>query len=570
MKKVTTNPHTTLRTSHSFATRLISSLVAEVFLFASILPAWALQTNPSHLRPSAAKDGAIRNNLHQELKDTQAKDGGRLTLPEPQERRVLESYQTLVDEILREAELKWRQKEQGQFWIGVQGSSATGKTQLGNVLAEQLNRQGIPAIRLWEDMWDVDRSTREVWQAQNDPRFQNHWQEWIRWEALKKGLDRIRGTSHGKVTLEKLYKSRRTDLTREFNIFPNTFVVYDGMYLSDPRHYPPRSFDLLVLLDAATEKRLLRHVERDKPLGRPEDVSEKAFHEVYLPEWEAYVRTIHPERTSHLIYDVTSFDRPVRLSYEWSARDGGSKIKEGTHVGEGGYFEKLAALLGEKPILEWNVDGKSVRARVEGEILGGFNEFIVTLFPVIGPAPDSDEGSLYRLLNAPEWKATNVLMPKNGSYGCILMTFFKDEAGEDALFFDEIQPSRAMRHVTASRVGKEVANAHGVWAREAVQYLQRLIAREMGIRHFYGRYPTPYFMRVIGRKGSKNQAKRYYKDPFKGWHYLPHAELDTNIGFSDPPYSDPVWYRRVEEARDGGAKRMKAPSRWNLTPFYSP
>ena len=69
---------------NKFLIRIISLLVAETFLLSSILPAWALQTDQSHLRPSAsAKDGSAQDELIQELKTkaaraaSAARDGGK-------------------------------------------------------------------------------------------------------------------------------------------------------------------------------------------------------------------------------------------------------------------------------------------------------------------------------------------------------------------------------------------------------------------------------------------------------------------------------------------------------------
>lgn len=61
----------------NFLTRILSLLVAELFLFSSILPVWATPLpTPSHLRPTDAKDGGISKDLLKEFQPEAARDGG--------------------------------------------------------------------------------------------------------------------------------------------------------------------------------------------------------------------------------------------------------------------------------------------------------------------------------------------------------------------------------------------------------------------------------------------------------------------------------------------------------------
>lgn len=76
MKQPTHIPNSTFRTSNTLFTRIVSLLVAEAFLFSSVLPAWALSTERSHLRPTDAKEGGIGKEITRELKTDAAQDGG--------------------------------------------------------------------------------------------------------------------------------------------------------------------------------------------------------------------------------------------------------------------------------------------------------------------------------------------------------------------------------------------------------------------------------------------------------------------------------------------------------------
>ncbi len=293
--------------------RLISSLLIEAFLFSNLLPASALPTDS--LRPRAVAGASLIS----ALEDTAARDGGKLTLPAPQERRVLGSYQELVDEILEEIASRRKQKGKGQFWVGITGASALGKGYLNDALEERLKASGIHVIRLLEDMWVVDRTTRNEWAKRNDPRAYEHEKYWIRWDELQKALRTVRETVEGKATLEHLYNREeegRANLTRDIEVVPDAVVLYDGLYLADEARYPSHFFDTLVLLDASEQERIQRHKERDIKFGRSPDETEALLERMYEPQWKAHVASAHPEKKADLVYDITSFEHPIRLLYE--------------------------------------------------------------------------------------------------------------------------------------------------------------------------------------------------------------------------------------------------------------
>ena len=167
-------------------------------------------------------------------------------------------------------------------------------------------------------------------------------------------------------------------------------------------------------------------------------------------------------------------------------------------------YDLLATALLEHPFLEWERDGLKVKVKLDVSFLS-YHEIIVEVYPF----PSNDETldrhlPVYEILQDPAYKPTMTWVPSQGSYGHLVLNFVEDDGGDLGLFFKEVQPSRAMRHVTATRVGsKTIATAHQAWPKETVDYVRNLAASEVGIRHFYGRYPTPEFVKRIENKTIK-------------------------------------------------------------------
>lgn len=636
MKKVTQTPHSALRTPNFFSTRLISLLVAELFLFSSVLPAWALQTNSSHLRPSAAKDGATRNNLRQELKDTQARDGGQLTLPSAKDFYVLKNYEALVNEIVGEIDHKRQKKGKGQFWVGVGGSPASGKSSLAKEIVSRLKSKGIHVIHISMDMWIVERLIRDAWEREGDPRFYRYRKEWIRWTEHARDIDRIRETFQGKLTLQGLYDipTGIVDRTKELEIFPDTVVVYDGAFLADPALYPPDSFDLSVLLDAPPQGRHVRRIARDTVLrGRSPEQIKKLTRLVYDPEWKTYVEEIHPETASDLVYDVTSFEHPARLYYGNAARDGSSHISGWPEFSFDGPPEAGAQYWRGK----LHVGGEIFTMFLGSDLSGGVyleirdpeNRKIVATSEwyrwehpwfqniAVDDARYKGPDAVVRLADVIAAIQLSDMISHGSSmnrlHGSVALRPEGDRLGSLGIFrlYEKIglRPDPLFLNRWAERIREEDADLsvqQQLWIprrlEKDIPHL-RISSRERGHIEIFEEHQIEIFLvdengraisdEAVYRRLSNNpeevqgilrkiaeegpevvvEGKRYHvwvggveyvMDPAQ----LP--QLSTTIASLPRVPWAPENTPQGKAAKDGGAKPVRAPSRWNLVPFYSP
>ena len=168
----------------------------------------------------------------------------------------------------------------------------------------------------------MDRPTRNAWRAQEDPRWFDYRNSWLRWPNVQHNLQRVQDTSERVIRLDGLYNRSNglTDGVRDgVELSPDTVVLYDGIYPLDPELYPPGTFDLQVLLDVTPEESRRRQVARDAPFGKDPATVAQWFDTLYLPRWRAHVEAVQPERRAQLVYDTTDLGHPVRLVYEAQA-----------------------------------------------------------------------------------------------------------------------------------------------------------------------------------------------------------------------------------------------------------
>ncbi len=244
-----------------------------------------------------------------------------LTIPEPAEQHPLPSFEAVVEEILQAIRAARQAKGGGQIWVGIEGPGGVGKSFLIGALRGALQAEDIPSIELDEGRLGlVDRPTRDQRRLQKDPAPGTQKSYGYRWDKIEADIATVRKTAQGTVALSELY-NHTTGLVGETDTVAfstDSVVCYAGHYLSDEGHYPPRSFDVHILLDAGRgtlqDRRRARDPQRSSGARTPDQV-EELFDTVYRPDWEEHVAAARPQDKADLAYNLTDPTHPVRLTY---------------------------------------------------------------------------------------------------------------------------------------------------------------------------------------------------------------------------------------------------------------
>ncbi len=208
--------------------------------------------------------------------------------------RRLPIFEKILDAIHRK-----KQKDKA-FVIGINGIDGSGKTTFSEALEKYLKSKDLPTQLIHLDDFHNPQAIRYAGANQSDNYYNRSFN--IN-QVIDKLLAPIQKKQPVSLKLKTLnWQTDKYDNVRQYNIKPNTIVLFEGVFLFREELAP--YIDLKVFLDIPFEESKKRAVVRDP------EANVKKYNTKYLPAQQKYLKQYPPSKVADIVIDNTTLEYP--------------------------------------------------------------------------------------------------------------------------------------------------------------------------------------------------------------------------------------------------------------------
>jgi len=194
--------------------------------------------------------------------------------------------------------------------VAIDGVSASGKTSLGDELAELMAAHGRPVLRASLDNFKRPWSERHLYDRESgEGYYRNAYDYDLIREALLLPLGPGGNRKYRSSSIDPLTQQRATEATGEAPA--DAVLLADGVFLLRPELND--LWELRIFLEIDFETVLQRGATRDQGWAGGFEAAAELYRTRYIPSEELYIAEVGPRELADVVIDHIDFDAPVLL-----------------------------------------------------------------------------------------------------------------------------------------------------------------------------------------------------------------------------------------------------------------